>query len=115
MQFNPQNLLIVASFLMLICFTIYFANESMAKENLISNLSANITRLTTIQSFVDDYNEYSSICNRMQNDKAEILKKQCTQQGFAFSNYYVSYPSNDFLITCITPDGKSQIMRFRSS
>jgi hypothetical protein len=109
----------IAGLLLMIGFVIWQQEinlENMAKiGNLTANntaMNATIKKMTTVQSFVDDYNEYSSICNRMQNDKADILKKQCTQQGLEFSSYYVSYPANDFLIVCMK-DGKAQVMRFR--
>ena len=112
-QIHIGHVLYAAAIVMLICFIIFQMDENRIKANLIANLTANLTKLTTVQSFIDDYNEYSSICNRFQNDKANILKQQCTAQNFTFQSYYVSYPSNDFLITCITPDGKAQVMRFR--
>jgi len=112
-QISRVEITLVVGFMVMVGYILSIHADNMIKDNLIANLTANLSKLTTVQSFVDDYNEYSSICNRFQNDKADMFKKQCTNQGFEFSNYYVSYPSNDFLIVCRTPDGKAQVMRFR--
>ena len=89
-------------------------SQAEKKDNVIANLTANLTKYTQMRSWIDDYNVYGEICNRMQNDKADILAKQCTAQGFSFISYYVSYPSKDFLITCQDSSGKVQVMRFRA-
>ena len=112
-QVVVKDLILGMGLVILIGYALLIQTDSTAKDLLIKNLTENLTKLTTVQSFVYDYNEYSSICNRFQIEKAELLKKQCTSIGLTFLNYYVSYPSNDFLITCISNDGKTQVLRFR--
>ena len=110
----------IAGLLLMLIFIIWQQSVNLDNMARIDNLTANntamnatIKKLSTVQSFVDDYNEYSSICNRLQQGKIDVIKEQCTSQGWSFSNYYVAYPSKDFLVVCMKPDGKAEVLRFR--
>ena len=111
-QINKRDMIFTVCLIIMIVYVGILQNDNFQKMNEINNLTTNITKLTKVYSFVDDYKEYSSICNTLQQGKVDVIKAQCTQQGWDFANYYVSYPSKDFLVVCMH-DGKAEVMRFR--
>lgn len=68
----------------------------------------------TVRDFVKDYKQYSEICNQYQITMMDKLSKQCTMNGWDFTNFYVGYPSDDYIITCAY-EGQAHVMRFRST
>lgn len=79
-----------------------------------TKMNKTVQSTITVRDFVKDYRQYSAICNQYQLTMMDKLSKQCTLNGWEFTNFYVGYPNDDYIITC-AHDGKAHVLRFRST
>ena len=106
------------AYLFLIClivlegYTIIIQNQDY--EYAMMKMNQTVESTITVRDFVKDYKQYSEICNQYQITMMDKLSKQCTLNGWDFVNFYVGYPSDDYLITCAY-NGQAHLLRFRST
>ena len=103
----------IAGLLIMISYIAIVQNDNMQKANQINNMTAELKQYNITRNFISDYKQYTEICNTILRNKVPPLESRCTELGYTFVNYYVGFPSPDYIILCNKPEGGSQILRFR--
>ena len=78
----------------------------------VGNLTKNLSDYNTMRTFINDFREYSEVCNVLYQSKVPPLQDRCREMGADFVNYYVGFPNNDYILIC-NKAGKAEILRFR--
>jgi len=98
---------------------VWLMMDNQAKDGQILNLTAQVGNLTknlsdynTMRTFINDFREYSEVCNVLYQSKVPPLQDRCREMGADFVNYYVGFPNNDYILIC-NKAGKAEILRFR--
>lgn len=78
-------------------------------------LNRTLEKYAPVAKFETDYKEYTYICEDFQEYKVSVLSNRCTELGLSFESYYSGWPNEDYFIMCGFKEGKTQILRFRSS